>query len=536
MARLLLSLPVEILHMIASELPNSAIKKLRRTCSFASMVFRLRLNRVFLSPHQRDIDVFCEVARSETLRHQVVELVWDQNRFCLGYMGREALFGPLQVEHDFATEVVRFQRNRIANTGCLTSDDPTTFGESNTPLSPIAKTNVEILLRREANEYSNNDTFALEYNINRFPSLRRITISHSTNGWLFEPFYETPMIRSFPPNFMYDVDRYDYPIEPLQQRDLGDRTNWSQYSKSTRGYRAIFRALAAAKELQLEEVVIETPSGVECGLPFDFFALGFTSDYLNFVELLRRPHLRRFDLAITASGDIPVYDNQAHPPIDLLRDALREATSLTHFSFKFDTSAPVTNWVPLKALLPVDRWTNLQHFELFYFTVKQNDVANLLGELPDSVRSIELGFLDFCAESESHAGLLDEILGRAFWNERDEMNRPRLCISLSVSPQASRSIVIRLDAEIENFLYKQGTNPFRGSGEPNEVELGIGTERDTFNQCEWPRDQDLNWHEEIHRAHTGLESMLKASRDKLNRIKDMMDEMEVDVVRQGPRF
>ncbi|CAH0043568.1 unnamed protein product [Clonostachys solani] len=535
MAPLLLDLPVELLYQISSQLPNSAIKTLRLTCLFAHMVFRLRFNRVFLSPHQRDIDVFCQVASSETFRHQIVQLVWDQNRFCLGNIGDRDSFNPLyqftpfNSSHELATEMVRFQRNRIANTGCLISNDFSAPSGNTMFESRIAKINKYVQMRREANELSNSDAFALEYYITRFPSLRQIIISHSTNGWLFQPFYETPLIRSFPSRFIYDVERSDFPSQPLTR--ISDRTDWSEYSKTTRGYRTIFKALAAAKELQLEDIVIEAPSGVNCGLPFDFFTLGMTSDYLNFVELLRRQHLRRFDLTITIWTLIRDYENQSHPPVRLLKDALREAASLTHFSFKVDCAdpRPDVDWVPLKALLPVDRWPNLRHFELSYFTVKQNDLADLLGELPRSIRSIELGFLVFFEESESLAGLLDEILRRAFWDERDEMNRPHLGISLRVSRRASRSIAIRVDAEIESFLYKQGMNPFRGARGPNHVELGIGTERDTFNpECEWPCDQNFGWKKQINMAQRWVKTMSKREQYQFDRIGKLVEKIEDD--------
>ncbi|CAG9990203.1 unnamed protein product [Clonostachys byssicola] len=536
MARLLLNLPVEVLHQISNDLPNRDIKNLRRTCSFAQMVFRLRFNRIFLSPHQRDIDVFCEVASSEKFRHQIVELFWDQSRFCLGNMTSGNTFDSFvpfgaTYDHELATEMVRFQRNRIANTGCLISDDLTAFGGINMPLSRIAEINKYVQKGREANEQSNNDIFALEYHIQSFPSLRRVTIGHSTNGCFFEPFYETPLVRSFPPHLVYDIERSDYPFEPVQEHDFSSRTDWDQYSQSTRGYRAIFRALAAARELQLEEIVIETPHGVECGLPFDFFSLGMTSDYLNLVELLRRPHLQRLDLAITSWNSMHEYGHRSHPPKKLLKDALRGATSLKNFSFKVDMAQNGGAWnlVRLKTLLPVGRWTNLRHFELSSFSVKQDDLVSLLGELPQSIRSIELSFLRFrSSESESHASLLEEIRGRALWDERG-MNRPRLGISLRVGQHASKSIVIRVDAEIESFLYKQGMNPFRGSRGPDDVELGIGTERDTFNQCEWPRDQNFNWTEEIDMTQKRLEKLYKTGEDKLRRLRDTMNKTSVNM-------
>lgn len=76
----LLRLPAELYAPIVSHLSNQDIKSLRWTCSFFHGIARLHLQRVFVSAHQRDIQVLRAIADSETYRHGVTELIWDDAR------------------------------------------------------------------------------------------------------------------------------------------------------------------------------------------------------------------------------------------------------------------------------------------------------------------------------------------------------------------------------------------------------------------------------------------------------------------------
>lgn len=48
---------------------------------------------------------------------------------------------------------------------------------------------------------------ALEKHIGSFPALERITITAATHGRLYNPLYETPMIRAFPRGFNHYIPR-----------------------------------------------------------------------------------------------------------------------------------------------------------------------------------------------------------------------------------------------------------------------------------------------------------------------------------------
>lgn len=54
---------------------------------------------------------------------------------------------------------------------------------------------------------SQDDEKAFLYGLERFPRLKRVTVTPAAHGWLFAPLYETPMIRAFPYGFNYQIPR-----------------------------------------------------------------------------------------------------------------------------------------------------------------------------------------------------------------------------------------------------------------------------------------------------------------------------------------
>lgn len=72
-----LRLPLEIVETICHQLSNKDIKHLRLTCRFYSETAALRLARVFISANPLNIEVFSAIARHESFRHLVTEIIWD---------------------------------------------------------------------------------------------------------------------------------------------------------------------------------------------------------------------------------------------------------------------------------------------------------------------------------------------------------------------------------------------------------------------------------------------------------------------------
>jgi hypothetical protein len=50
---------------------------------------------------------------------------------------------------------------------------------------------------------SNVDIDTFKYGLERFPALKRVTVTPSAQGMDHKPLYRTPMIRTFPPGFEY---------------------------------------------------------------------------------------------------------------------------------------------------------------------------------------------------------------------------------------------------------------------------------------------------------------------------------------------
>jgi hypothetical protein len=74
-------LPAEVLNQVFYQLHNIDLKNLRQTCTYFKDATPLHLNRLFLSPNLRDIEVFRAVADHESFRLQVTEIIYDDARF-----------------------------------------------------------------------------------------------------------------------------------------------------------------------------------------------------------------------------------------------------------------------------------------------------------------------------------------------------------------------------------------------------------------------------------------------------------------------
>ncbi|KAH6963608.1 hypothetical protein DER45DRAFT_553645 [Fusarium avenaceum] len=78
-------LPAEVLNQVVYELHNIDLKKMCQTCIHFKDTTHLCVNRLFLSPNLRDIEVFRAVADHETFRLPVTELIYDDARFVPGH-------------------------------------------------------------------------------------------------------------------------------------------------------------------------------------------------------------------------------------------------------------------------------------------------------------------------------------------------------------------------------------------------------------------------------------------------------------------
>ncbi|KKP01557.1 hypothetical protein THAR02_06342 [Trichoderma harzianum] len=251
------------------------------------------------------------------------------------------------------------------------------------------------------------DIKAFEYGLDRFPALKRITITPAAHGTSFDPLYKTPMIRTLPYGLNYSIPR-GWPVsgESYLPADEGIEENKGKW----RGFKEVIRCLAERKAAGVKELVLDThllPTGVTCRF-FDQPSL----EYDHLVDLLQRPEFRRLDLALMVGqqelGDWESLRNGR------LRSALAEAAELEHFQLNTDIGYhrardPGSHLALLHDIFPIERWPKLRHFGLTRFLVSQRDLVSFLSKLPASVRTIELNCLHFISDDGDYRDLLENM-------------------------------------------------------------------------------------------------------------------------------
>ncbi|KAJ4158136.1 uncharacterized protein LMH87_008675 [Akanthomyces muscarius] len=517
-------LPPEIKTSICQYLDNKDLKALRLTNSSFSASVTLRLPRVYLSLHPRDIAVFKAIA-DHPLRQQVTEIVYDDARL-------PRLF-PLSAEE---------QEQRRVNP--LNNEDETeeydeinrlnevSHGEGGMPICPVEKWYCERLeetaddARRRYSKMSpkrypvvteralktaarpdakvslglyqklykeqvktaevDADIEALRYGIGRFPALKRITITPAAHGALYSPRYHTPTIRSLPFGLNYVLPRgWPYrdgnfvhytpawPRAPMQSLAAEEhRMLW-------RGVVSILQVLAQQPHLVPPELVFDV-HGLNTGL--NPHMLGQPSvDYDNLATVLQRG-LRRLDLPIIIGG---LEDEGWDPLINgNFRSLLEKAPGLEHFRLRADASDNESSFPPLQSMLPVETWKNLRHFGISEFVVDVDDLTSTLALLPKSLRSVELTFLSFVGVNGHYRALFDAMKTRLDWPSWPSGQRPTVIAALPdylFHPESTCGIWIS-DA-VNEFLYgDDGENPIQWGD--NRVHYGVGTMKDELD-CDW---------------------------------------------------
>ncbi|OJJ96273.1 hypothetical protein ASPACDRAFT_47043 [Aspergillus aculeatus ATCC 16872] len=450
----LLSLPPEVFHLIISTLSNREIKLLRLTCSLLCDVARLRLSRVFLSADPLNIRVFRAVAEHPIFRKQVTEIVWDD----------ALLIDDPTPEHD----------PYDVDAGIESDDEEEENKDCPKWFVAICRSNLdELSVRMDRNEdgwynaersaqrdarpslwtcwqyYQNlftqqaevlirqSDVEALVYGLRRFPALERITLIPAAHGWLYQPLYETPMIRAFPNGFNYPIPR-GWPTA-AEGDPTPEAEDWSTLPEKAkgqwRGVRLVLRALAQHSDHRVAELILDV-NQLDTGLNCTIFHQP-CEEFENLMVLLQRPGFRRLDLPLIVRGqeyeEWPAFRNGN------LRRALSEASSLEHLSLyttiEIDSVANLRwqgqQWIEpgqrsfrfhftsLQTIFPVASWSGLQTLKLSRYIVIQDDVISLLEQLP-ALREIELSFLGFLDNGGNYRDLLDEIRARFRWSERDQ--------------------------------------------------------------------------------------------------------------------
>jgi hypothetical protein len=471
-------LPNELVAEVVAYLPNRDVKSLRLSCKILGQVAGPRLfRRVFLSANLLNIKVFRAIADHDGFRRGVVDIIWDDTRLVSEmpvdedqeYFA-ESLMAKFEIPIKDVTNVPQWFVGM-----CLWNFDHLRIrpGSFDLPLK-VSWAYYRRLLRQQKDVLdSGADVEALRYGLEHFPALRKITITAAAHGRLDLPLYETPMIRAFPVGFNYCI----LPAWPLRFGPIeGDAYNvgsWDRDKMIWRGFCLVMQELAKASGHNVSDLTIDShffDTGLNCRV-FD----GPCEEYDNLVALLQRPGFSRLDLALFADGQNHVGQAWSSLRSGYLKHALGEASDLRDLNLRFTVDYGPIWWgmdhhldkqlIPLRNILPIDKWKKLRHFGLSGLLVEVADLLSILATLPTTLRSVELSFLEFVENSQfanqssGYCSLLMGICNTLGWCYRAVGERPFITMHLPGSVDGRRSYNC-FDEAVNNFLYRQGSNPF----------------------------------------------------------------------------
>ncbi|KAF7534425.1 hypothetical protein G7054_g6202 [Neopestalotiopsis clavispora] len=501
-------LPLELCAMVESHLPNSDIKSLRLVCKDFWGKFHLRLDRVFLSANPLNIHVFRSIADHDIFRHGIVEIVWDDARLTdnvsideqralardWSYLRDSAWSSgdEFVTDSEFAAEI---EANRpddepprwfrklchdsisdLKRRSVRGSDRPATQArkrqlKARLPGTECWKYHQRLVQQQRKVLDNDDDAKALKYGLARFPALRRLVITPTAHGFLFGPFYQTPMIRAFPHGFVYPVPiawptrlDFDYKATYVQAWDDKQRQLY-------RGVCIVLRELAK-QEHHVVEFLIQ-PNGHKTGLNSRIFYQP-CEEYDFFEALLARPGFRHLELSLFA--DEEEEEDWGALQNGRLHSALSEAKDLEHLDYRVEIdgaqSLDFDTIPPLRSMLPLDQWPKLQHFGLTRTIVKPNELISILQDLSSTIRSVELSevhLIDEASNSDiSNHDLLHRLRDDLNWRTRHPNDQPRIAFHNWSDEGMTRQKCY--DVEVASLVYGNGPNPFDGwteeSGEP----------------------------------------------------------------------
>ncbi|CAG8379394.1 unnamed protein product [Penicillium salamii] len=324
---------------------------------------------------------------------------------------------------------------------------------------------------------SKSDEKAFIHGLKQFPTLAKVTVTPAAHGFLFNPLYQTPMIRSFPEGFNYPIPR-GWPLPVHEQPEEVYSLPWNRLNEVQKerfhGFRIVVRALAEQKndvvEFSLDSRLLRT--GINCTILED------SKEYNHLATLLKKPGFRRLDLSFTLGGTWESFPHQK------LHDILRGAGDLEHLSLAttgLDHGNEHKNLnvtpVPLKDIFPIENWPKLQHFELSRFIVGESDMISFLSELPATLQSVKLSFLTFVDNGNDWHSFLTKMRegireGR-LWSDSRRRNVTFGCRQDVSLPGRATWV----GKEIDEYLYGDGESPF--SEPPTHLpRVGYGSQKD----------------------------------------------------------
>lgn len=268
------------------------------------------------------------------------------------------------------------------------------------------------------------------------------------------------------------------------ERNEGQIANpvpWSEateeYKELWRGARIALRVLAQVQKHNVSELSFDAkqlPTGINY-LIFDQPC----EEHNHFAAIVKRPGFRRLHLSLL-TGTSGIYD-WAGFQSGYFSQAVSLAKDLTHLHLSTtfaDGSSMGDPPIPLKEVLPIESWPKLCHLGLSRFSVNTSELLDILNSVPDSLHSIELGFLEFPNDEDRLPGLLNRMREDLNWAKRDPPLQPTVTLAMEGFARMPGRFVEVTD-EVASFLYGSGEIPVGGQN-TRSPKVGMGSCRDLF--------------------------------------------------------
>ncbi|KAK2669380.1 hypothetical protein RAB80_014906 [Fusarium oxysporum f. sp. vasinfectum] len=303
-------LPNELLDVICDLLPNSDIKNLRLASLFLGRKCQLQISCVFISPNPRNLYVVRSIANHKTYRLGVEEVIWDDATLIpLKRAGRQVDDYSDESEEEESKEKNNEARKCFTwyNRGCkrnIKAAKDRMVGQMSRP-DTVSKQHQlgNVMSYRDSFEYykvlesqqryitaPKTDEGIFRHALQQFPKLKRVIVTPAAHGYLFEPLYKTPMIRSFPYGFIYPVPRgwptswprrhWAFVMPWIGDEAIDeDKTQWH-------GFQIVTKVLAEENH-KITELIFDC---YQLNTGISHFALNRgTEEYTNFCDMVKRP-------------------------------------------------------------------------------------------------------------------------------------------------------------------------------------------------------------------------------------------------------
>lgn len=483
----MLQLPDDLITLLVTFLTNKDKKALRLVNRRLSAFTPLPLNRVFISPSYKNIEVFRAVAAHPIISMQVKEIIWDDARF--------EKFDPddddqsellpderVKNKHDFREEVERnIKRFGKSHESFVQAKRSGFDFEARRPLS-IGPVPEDLFMSLEENWdlynrlYDEQETIirerldiaAFRDGLVAFPHLERITVtSEAYRPTIVNPYYPTPLIRSLPFGFNYPAP---WPWMPEPEDEGNVELTLEEVRRYWRGIVLTLVALAQSERL-VPEYIIDTRYE-HLGVPYRLFDQ--PCEELDSLRNLCERGLQRLDLAIHA---FPLLQNPGltQLPRGHLKDVLRKAKYLEHFSLHMATGEHPEDSSPRElnenmdtlSTIPLESWPLLRHITLSSIPVIYSDLIEFCRRLPPTVKSVEL--IDVGFTEGTYRDFLEVCRDDLLWKS----NKPVLAIAHQGGPANFPWRKKCVQEDIARFFEGQH-NPFEGMHSGRQIQFGFG--------------------------------------------------------------